>query len=174
MFPFGKRTCVLIGVVAAIAAFAVPGTAMASTTSSSHIQHANRVDITRLDVSSGAIRAVPDTGSACNPDILEVVSECTVVTGTGLYVDSIGGQTFSNVVYTLDDLHIEIYGPKGHIANCPQFNLPGGGVSEPCVWVNPHGNSIKEPAGDYCSRVWQYDGDGHYSVLSAECIDVHS
>lgn len=179
MFSFRKRGLVLIGTLAAVVAFAVPGTAMASTVSttspaqSGPAVHAERVAVTRAAVSREAPGVIPLTGSSCNPDILEAASECTTVTGSGLYIDSISGVTFSNVVYTLDDLHIEIYGPQGHIFNCAQFNLGGGGKSEPCLWVNPDGGSLKEPAGDYCSRVWQYNGSG-YTVLSAECVNVHA
>jgi hypothetical protein len=122
---------------------------------------------------------VPATAYAsatnCNPNPLQEANECTSVKGTGLYVDSIGGQLFSNTYAEIDHVHIEIYGPHGHIHNCGEFNLAPLGVSEPCVWVNPHPH-IHVTAGDYCSRAWERIGSGErakYFVLSAECVGVH-
>lgn len=137
----------------------------------------------RVWVASGAlllagIVAVPATtvmasATDCNPNPLTTVDECTSVKGTGLYVDSIGGQTFSNVPYNVDAVHIEIYGPHGHIKNCPAFNLGPFGASPVCLWVNPTPH-VHVTAGDYCSRAWEYLGGTNYADLSNECVNVHS
>jgi hypothetical protein len=117
----------------------------------------------------------PDSASNCNPAGIELGtwSECTQVIGEGLEINSISGKLINWSPINLTEVHIEIYGPKGTIKNCAQFNLAGGATSPTCTWKNPN-STAQMPAGDYCSRAWEYSGNGSYADLSNECIDVHS
>jgi hypothetical protein len=122
---------------------------------------------------------VPATASAtdteCNPNPFQSANECTKVVGTGLYVDSIGGQLFSNTYDFLRDVHIEIYGPGKHgprfLHNCASFTLDPLGVSDVCLWVNPEPH-VRVRAGDYCSQAWQWLHQ-QWIVVSTECVGVH-
>jgi hypothetical protein len=149
---FRARFGAVIGAAALVAVFAAP--AGAATT-------AQRA-------STGV-----NSGSGCNPDPFAAVTECTQVIGAGLEVDSISGGGYSNVDYTITEVHIEIYGPNGHIHNCSQFNLAPFGSMPICRWTNPNPETNVR-AGDYCSRSWQQVTPGYYIVLSAECINVHA
>ena len=116
--------------------------------------------------------AAPATGTGCNPDPVSPVTECTTVVGTGLKISSISGWTVNETFGTFNkSLHIEIYGPQGHLGNCNPFSLGPLATGPTCVWRNPHPN-VNRKGGNYCSRVWRLAG-GHYSVLSAECVKVH-
>lgn len=108
------------------------------------------------------------TGQGCNPNPFANQSECTKVVGTGTYIDYIQGWLVNKSTFTEYGVHIEAYGPNGHIANCPQFTLHPYGQSPTCT-VNIYQNAA---AGDYCTRAWQLQGS-RYTVLSAECVNVH-
>lgn len=146
----------MVGTAVLAAAVALPASAaVAGTTASPR------------SVAASAASVRPDTATECNPNPLTVVDECTTVVGTGTYVDSISGQTFSNVITDLDNIHIEIYGPGGKIKRCNNFNLGAYGVSPSCLWVNPHPH-VHVTTGNYCSRAINSSG----SYLSSECVDV--
>lgn len=156
------RKLMRLGVVpifAALVAMLGAGAAMASTAAPSLPAHASQTMV------------IPQTATDCNPNPIQAANECTTVVGTGTYVDSISGQLFSNDLEELTALHIEIYGPNGTIHNCAAFNLAAGGVSEPCLWVNPAPH-VHVTAGDYCTKAWQRIGST-YHVISTECVDVH-
>ncbi len=160
MLSFRTRIGVAVGAAVLATAFALPASAATAGTTASP----------RPAGASSTV--IPYSATECNPNPLTTVDECTSVKGTGLYVDSIGGQTFSNVPYYVDNVHIEIYGPHGHIHNCSQFNLGPFGASPVCLWVNPTPH-VHVTAGDYCSRAWEHVGSG-YVDLSNECVNVHS
>jgi hypothetical protein len=91
----------------------------------------------------------------------------------GLEVNSISGKALSNVSYNITEVHIEIYGPHGHIHNCGEFTLNAFRTGPTCIWNNPNPET-NVTAGDYCSRAWQKVTSGYYIDLSNECIGVHS
>ena len=155
MISFRTRVGAVVGAAALATALALPASAAMASTASP-----------RPAVASGA-GIIPNTATECNPNPLTVVDECTTVVGTGTYVDSISGQTFSNSFGDLDNIHIEIYGPGGKIKRCANFDLGPLGVSDSCLWVNPHPH-VHVTAGNYCSRAINSSG----SYLSSECVDV--
>jgi hypothetical protein len=106
------------------------------------------------------------SASHCNESPFEVVRECTSVTGSGLHIDSLSGWA-NNLTIPINNFHIELYGPRGHIKNCPVQTLVF--TSTTCTW-SPHAN---EPKGDYCSRAWAKNIDGTYKQVGVECIGVH-
>jgi hypothetical protein len=116
---------------------------------------------------------IPLTGSHCNPDPLAAATACTTVIGGGLQINAIQGGGFSNYEFTITEVHVEIYGPNGTIHNCTQFDLASYGSVPTCTWKNPQ-PSKTWPAGDYCSRLWEYTGGGSYADLSNACVDVHA
>jgi hypothetical protein len=158
MLSFKARACFVAGTALMAAGLILPATAAFATTNSP----------TRADV------ITPESASNCNPAGIELGtwSECTQVIGDGLEINSITGKLINWSQINLSEVHIEIYGPKGTIKNCTQFNLAGGATSPSCTWKNPN-QTAQMPAGDYCSRAWEYNGSG-YTDMSNECIDVHS
>jgi hypothetical protein len=121
-----------------------------------------------LATAAFALSAGPAMASATNCSAFE----CTKVHGTGLHIDYLSGWLdLTNWCCAGPiKIHIELYGPKGHIKNCPQYT--GDDYSGPgptCTW-SPNSN---EPAGNYCSRAWQYNGGGNYSIFDYECVNVH-
>jgi hypothetical protein len=119
----------------------------------------------------GGAPAALATGTGCNPDPFSQVQECTTVVGSGLRISSISGWTVNNTSSTFDNLHIEIYGPQGHLGNCNVFSLGNLATGPTCVWRNPS-PLVDRVGGDYCSRVWQLF-NGRYTVGSSECVNVH-
>jgi hypothetical protein len=117
----------------------------------------------------------PLSASDCNPAgaLLNTYSECTQVIGGGLEINSISGKLINFTGFTLNEVHIQIYGPQGSIYNCAQYNIKPYATGPTCTCKNPQ-PSKQWPAGDYCSRAWEYAGDGSYADLSNECIDVHA
>lgn len=120
---------------------------------------------------------IPDSHN-CNPNPLAIVIQCTTVNNHGLKVKSISGYGYNDTLGPLDHLHIQIYyaGKNGkkqvNIKNCREFNLgPFPDVSPKCTWDNPHPDKNVK-AGKYCTRTWQNDGGGHFSVLGTECEPV--
>jgi hypothetical protein len=164
MLSFKTRVGAVVGAVALATALATTLALPASAATAGTARPAHSTEI------RSTIR--PASATDCNPNPLTVVDECTGVTGTGLYVQDIFGQTFSNSFGDVDHVHIEIYGPHGHIKNCAEFNLGPLGVSPPCLWQNPTPH-VHVTAGNYCSRAWQHVGSG-YVDLSNECVNVHS
>jgi hypothetical protein len=167
--------------VLTISALLTVGTAAASPThlSQSHLssqmtRQANLVRQANMIMKSSLHVAIPRTATNCNPNPLQSANECTTVVGTGTYVDSISGVTFSNVPYNITRVHIQIYrASDGHtFKNCSEFTLPGFGKGPVCLWVNPTPH-VHVPAGDYCSKAWEFTGSG-YVELSAECVNVHA
>lgn len=118
--------------------------------------------------------AVPGTALAsashCNPNPLQDANECTTVIGSGLYVDSISGVTFNNLVVDIPNLRIRVYGPGNKtFTSCGKFTLKGPFLKGPvCLWKNPKPH-VKMPAGDYCTQVAQRS-----RILSTECVGVHA
>jgi hypothetical protein len=161
MFSAKRRVWMLSGAVALATIFMLPVSAASASTVRPMLA---------ASVSPTAVR--PLSASECNPNPLLAGSECTVVTGTGTYVDTIGGQFFSQTTVELYKLHIQIYGPGGTIKNCDTFNLEPLGVSDVCLWTNPHPH-VHVTQGNYCSRTWELL-NGKSFVVSAECIDVKS
>jgi hypothetical protein len=115
---------------------------------------------------------MPRSATECNPNPIQAGSQCTSVKGTGTYVDSIGAQFHSRDYGDLDHLHQEIYGPGGLIENCKPFDLSPLGVSDVCLWVNPHPH-VHVTQGNYCSRTWQVINKKDF-IVSSECVDVRS
>jgi hypothetical protein len=134
--------------------------------------HAATPSATVFSAPTHSATVIPRTGSGCNPNLLEAASECTTVVGGGLYITSISGVTFSNVLYEITRVHIQVYGPRGTIHNCGTFNLPALGEGPVCQWVNPTPHA-RMPAGNYCTKAWTQSGSA-YVGLSAECVDVHN
>jgi hypothetical protein len=147
---------------AALALLAVgPATASADP-SSAHTVSLNR-----------HIAMIPDTGRSCNPSILGDVNECTKVYGSGLHVSYLDSLSyFSDIAAGYTNLHIELYGPHGHIKNCSTFDFPAGN-NEQSPLCEDVVNANVAP-GNYCGRTWHYTGGGHWEVLSAACVDVHA
>jgi hypothetical protein len=88
------------------------------------------------------------------------------VIGGGLHVDYTYGYIINFTKGTFNYIHIELSGPKGILKNCAQVNLASDDATG-CKWA-PNAN---EPAGEYCSTVWEYTGNG-YTVITKECAPV--
>lgn len=110
---------------------------------------------------------IPATGTACG-GTGEGVQECTMVTGIGLQVTSIGGQVKNHNASAVT-VEVNITGPNGHITNTAFFAVNGGGVTPFKTWHNPNPNANVTP-GNYCTQA--LDQSGH--VLSQACVSVHS
>lgn len=121
------------------------------------------------NASVSAADAIPFSASACEPLLFD--TECTSVVGTGLKITSISGYFYAADL-PVNGIHIEIYGPRGLIKNCGQYNQTTK-HGPTCTWTNPSPNT-NEPAGSYCTEAWQNQGSNGYSSLSVECIGVHS
>ena len=143
--------------LAAVTAFALPASASPNPGSSPQ------------SIRPQSIR--PQSGADCNSNPLNAVYQCTAVVGAGLEINSITGSATNNMPYAINDVHIQIYGPQGSIYNCSTFSMGIYGKGPSCVWKNPN-PSKQWPAGDYCSRTWQYDGDSYYEALATQCINV--
>ena len=141
---------------------ALSGHATAATTSAS----ATPITVTNT-------QPIPDTGSGCNEFTLAPWYNCTTVTGSGLKIQSVSGYVHNPDDGTLSNMHVEIYGPKGLIQNCGTFSVGADDNGPICKWTNPSPNT-NEPAGDYCSVTWQYEGGNSYEEGGPECVNVHS
>jgi hypothetical protein len=161
MFSFGIRSGAVIGgAVLAAAAFALPASAEQSPATATH----------SLASASTHATVTPQTATGCNPDTLYPVQQCTQLIGDGLIINSITGIAINWSDYSISEVHIEIYGPKGTIKNCAQFNLAAYATAPICTWKNPNQNA-NMPPGDYCSRTWAYNGSG-YTEIGVECVGV--
>ena len=111
------------------------------------------------------------TGQTCPINIVNLVQQCTKVSGSGLHINSLSGWA-EHLSYDITDypsVHIELYGPDGHIKNCPSIDdFPPGYVTLTCTW-SPNAN---EEPGSYCSQTWSLIGTT-YKRLAWACIDVH-
>ncbi|QAU24023.1 hypothetical protein EO087_08475 [Dyella sp. M7H15-1] len=169
-FPSALQVRLAAGIATLAASFALPmTTAIAQTVIPEQSTQYNN----SLEGAFGhGMTVIPRSASDCNPNPLYAIQQCTQVIGAGLEINSISGTGINWDDYELTELHIEIYGPNGTIANCDQFNLPAYATSPTCTWNNPDPKK-QMTAGDYCSRTWMYDGSG-YIDMDSECIDVHS
>lgn len=122
--------------------------------------------------SGDQVQLIPESGTDCNPNPVATVSECTTVLGSGLKISQITGIAISNVSNNIPQVHIQIYGPKGTIHNCPNITLQAFSTAG-CTWPNPKPNATM-PGGDYCSTAWEHIAGDYYARLSTECINVHS
>jgi hypothetical protein len=132
---------------------------------------------TGASVTQSSSSPIPRTHN-CNPDLLVTVIQCTTVNNHRLRVKSIIGYGYNDTPGPLNDLHVQIYyaGKNGKksvtIKNCHTFNLgPFPDRSPECTWDNPHPDKNVK-AGLYCSRTWQNNGHGNFSVLGSECEKV--
>jgi hypothetical protein len=123
--------------------------------------------VAKASVSAPSV--IPFSASGCERFLFD--TECTSVVGSGLKITSISGY-FDAADLPYNGLHIEIFGPKGLIKNCPQYNQTTE-IGPTCSWTNPSPNT-NEPAGNYCTEAWQNQGSNGYSGISTLCIDVHS
>jgi hypothetical protein len=97
-------------------------------------------------------------------------SVCTDVNGGGLHIDSMSGQFFNHYIDAgANNIHIQLFGPRGTIKNCPAVNV-GPRSSGPKCWWSPNSN---EPGGNYCATAWQALGGSNYDRLATACINVH-
>ena len=152
---------------------AVAGTVLIATILALPAHAATTAPGTSTAVRSGdQVQIIPRSGTDCNPNPLAAVSECTTVLGSGLKISQITGIAISNVDYNITEVHIQIYGPKGTIHNCPNITLQAFSTAG-CTWPNPNPNATMA-AGDYCSTAWEHIAGGNYARLSTECINVHS
>jgi hypothetical protein len=158
MLSFRARIAAAVGAVLLAAIFALPASAASAQASAP-----------ALSGHHASASVIPKTGSAtnCNPNPLLPVSECTTVIGSGLKIKSLSGYAVNNLGIPINDVHIELYGPRGKIKRCGDFNLAPFGVGPVCTWHNPHPNK-KVRKGNYCSRAIEITSD-----LSNECIPVH-
>jgi hypothetical protein len=106
------------------------------------------------------------SGQSCQESVN--LDTCDYVNGSGLHVNYVRGTTQNLAASVQHNLHLEISGPHGLIKNCAQVNL-GGGATMTCTW-SPNAN---EPAGNYCTDLWQYSG-GRYTDRGHACVNVHS
>ena len=88
------------------------------------------------------------------------------VDGSGLYIDYISSYIEQFSGGTWNNIHYELYGPRGELWTSPTFNLPSGYLYE----GNTQYYDADMPAGDYCIRVYQ----GSSQSGNAGCVDVHS
>ena len=160
MLHFRNVSIALSAIV--LISIALAGHATAATTS---------VSATSITVTD--TQPIPDTGSGCNEFTLAPWYNCTTVTGSGLKIQSVSGYVVNPDDGTLSNMHVEIYGPKGLIQNCGTFSVGADENGPICKWTNPSPNT-SEPAGDYCSVTWQYEGGNSYEEGGPECVDVHS
>lgn len=154
-----------IGIVLAaipLLGLVLAGPAAAATPSSSHTAFSHR-----------GSTIVPDTGSGCNIATLAPWYNCTTVNGSGLKINFVSGYVHNPADGGLSNLHVEIYGPRGLIKNCGTFSVGGADNGPICKWTNPSPNT-NEPAGDYCSVTWQYEGGNSYEEGGPECVGVHA
>ena len=63
------------------------------------------------------------SASNCNENILNLVTECTAVSGSGLHINYLAGWAIHDYwdVQSYPQVHIELYGPHGHIKNCAGY-----------------------------------------------------
>lgn len=122
---------------------------------------------------TGRPAVVRHTGSGCNFATLAPWYNCTTVNGSGLKINYISGYVHNPADGPLSNLHVEIYGPKGLIKNCGTFSVGASDDGPICKWTNPSPGT-NEPAGDYCTVTWQYEGGNSYEEGGPECIGVHS
>jgi hypothetical protein len=111
------------------------------------------------------------SASGCNENFLNLVTECTAVSGSGLHINYLAGWAIHDSldVQSYPQVHIELYGPHGHIKNCSVGDFPPGMQTATCKW-SPN---AKETAGNYCSRTWSLNGVT-WIVLASQCIYVHA
>jgi hypothetical protein len=112
--------------------------------------------------------AIPATAPPACGGTDKGVQECTLVTGNGLQVTSIGGQVKNTNASTVT-VEVNVTGPNGHITNTAFFAVNGGGVTPFKTWHNPNPNANVTP-GDYCTQALDQSGN----VLSQACVSVHS
>lgn len=134
-----------------------------------------RIVILSAVLVSASIFAVPvsaaygSSRNSCDLRTDRLYHECTNVVSSGLKITSITGHLNLQVGASGYDIHIEVYGPHGHIANCPEYTQigttgPNCGYSVP----NPTAN---QAAGYYCTRAWQRTGS-LYTALTSACVAV--
>jgi hypothetical protein len=114
---------------------------------------------------------IPASATGCNENALNLVDQCTHVSGSGLHINSLSGWASHNWFDLLDypQVHEELYGPHGHIKNCWVGDFPPGMTTPTCTW-SPNAN---ETAGNYCSRTWSLEGVT-LKLLASECVNVHA
>jgi hypothetical protein len=94
--------------------------------------------------------------------------ECTYLSGSGGVINYLQGVFYNDGYVTLDNVHIELTGPLGYIANCPQINLAPGiypTESPICQWTP---NDLRA-AGDYCSILWHENSPTNYIEYAEAC-----
>jgi hypothetical protein len=120
-----------------------------------------------LTLSPSPAMASASNCQAIHPDSLFM---CESITGSGLFIKTMSAHASNTALYTVMNVHIELTGPKGHILNCAQVNIPDGGSTPTCTW-SPNSNRA---AGNYCAILWQKNSSTNYSELDHICIDVHT
>jgi hypothetical protein len=108
----------------------------------------------------------------CGTNVANLVTECTAVNGSGLHINSLSGwatHLWADLL-SYPSVHVELYGPAGHIKNCATISDFSPGMTTPtCTW-SPNAN---KKAGNYCSRTWSLIGT-KWEILATECIYVHA
>jgi hypothetical protein len=123
-----------------------------------------------------AAPAMNTTGSGCNFSTLAHWYNCTTVNGSGLKINFVSGYAVDGGGNaSFPSMHVEVYGPNGHIANCGTFTLGASqGTTGPiCKWTNPSPGATMR-AGDYCTVTWQSEGGGNFREGGPECVNVHA
>lgn len=117
---------------------------------------------------AAAAAAAAVTQRNCGINIVNLVDQCTSLTSSGKHIDSLSGWAENlpeDFPLSYPDVHIELYGPKGLIKNCPSIsNWSPGQTTLTCTW-SPNDTRA---AGNYCSRVWSYIGTT-WKDLANEC-----
>ena len=135
---------------------------------------------TRLMIAAGAVLsgamlvasglpadATTVTQSNCGIQIANLVEQCTSLTSNSTHLYSLSGWSLHLPVDPVSyvDVHIELYGPAGHIKNCATISSWAPGQYTPtCTW-SPNDTRAK---GNYCSRTWAYVGTTWWD-LANEC-----
>lgn len=103
---------------------------------------------------------------------------CFRVQGQGLYVQSFDAWWVNNSLLQVDQAHLEIVGPSGHIENCPDEVVPGWGYQPPDCFKAMYANV---PDGMYCAKLWVYGSPvgiiskPHWFQLGyTTCVHVHA
>jgi hypothetical protein len=95
--------------------------------------------------------------------------ECTSITGSQNFIDTMQGVFYNGGYITIYDIHIELAGPGGAvIKNCKQVNVLAGEGTPTCQWSPNHIVDL----GTYCSYAWKEISSNNYKQVAKACITV--
>jgi hypothetical protein len=103
---------------------------------------------------------------SCRLGSLEMGSCTFLIYPNNTVIDYLQGEGYNGNPITMDNMHIELTGPRGHILNCPQVNIGPYGTTPICQW-SPF--DARAP-GSYCSILWYEESPTDYIEYSSACV----